>query len=168
MRERGNNIKQKIMEFDSELFTYTGVLAWFLPGLFSFLAIILGSVPYSSYEKGESVQYILIYFTAMISYFVLMPYQWASGFEHKDADDNIYKILGYMPVPARDYILVRMKYVFRYFWKLTAVMTAIQIIISVVSKSFAIENYLFVILCFMIIPMISGGIELLVMVLTRY
>lgn len=41
-------------------------------------------------------------------------------------------------------------------------------IISVVSKSVAIENYLFVILCFMIIPMISGGIELLVMVWTRY
>ena len=169
MRLNDNNKKQKkkIMEFDSEIFTYTGVVAWFMPGLFSFLAIGLGCVPYSCYEKGESVPYFLMYLTAMISHFVLMPYQWTSGFERKNTDDNTYKILRYMPVTIRNYIVVRMKYVFRYFWKLTALMTGIQIIISIVSKSFAIENYLYVILCFMIIPMVVAAIEMLVTTLNK-
>lgn len=169
MRLNDNNKEQKrkIMEFDSELFTYTGVVAWFLPGLFSFCAIGLGCVPYSCYEKGESVPYFLIYLTAMISYFVLMPYQWTCDSQHRNADDNTYKILRYMPVTIRNYIVVRMKYVFRYFWKLTALMTGIQIIISIVSKSFAIENYLYVILCFIIIPMVTAAIEMFVTTLNK-
>lgn len=155
---------QKLMEFDRKLFSYTGALAWFMPGLFSFLAILLGCIPYNSYEKGESVPYILIYFTAVIAYFVLLPYQCTSGFEHKTAADNTFKILRYMPVSAKNYVLARMKYVFRFFWKMTAIMTVIQIIISVAAKNFVIENYIYVFCCFMIIPMAEAGIELLITV----
>ena len=78
--------------------------------------------------------------------------------------DNTFKILRYMPVSAKNYVLARMKYVFRFFWKMTAIMTVIQIIISVAAKNFVIENYIYVFCCFMIIPMSEAGIELLITV----
>lgn len=148
-----------IEEFDEKLFSYTGQIAWFLPGIFSFCSIALGAIPFSEFDKSDrELILIMCYLVCMITYFVLQPYLWCNGFGNKlnAKSDSIYKVLKHIPVSKRIFISSRMKYLFRYIWKLAAIVMVIRLIVDLVSKSFLIVNYLYVILCYFVIPMLVG------------
>ena len=42
-----------IREFDKELFTYTGQVAWFMPGIISFLLICLMAIPFQEIGRAH-------------------------------------------------------------------------------------------------------------------
>ncbi|MDE6064092.1 MAG: hypothetical protein K2G20_05865, partial [Lachnospiraceae bacterium] len=44
-KEREKEERARIREFDKDLFSYTGQIAWFLSGLFSFILLILMVIP---------------------------------------------------------------------------------------------------------------------------
>lgn len=148
-----------IEEFDEKLFSYTGQIAWFLPGIFSFCSICLGAIPFSEYDKSDMrLIMIICYLVFMITYFVLQPYLWCNGYGNKvnTKSDSIYRVLKHIPVSKRIFISSRMKYLFRYTWKLAAIVMVVRLIVDLLSKSFLIVNYLYVILCYYVLPMLEG------------
>lgn len=151
--------KECLENFDKQLFTYTGQVAWFLPALFAFFGIGLGAIPFSSYDNTDisSIAY-MIYVSCAMTYYVLHPYLWCNGFGDKkqSKSDSIFGILKTLPVSKEVFVVTRMKYLFRYIWKVTAIVMMIQVVISLISKNFFVGNYLFVLLVFMGIPSVFG------------
>ena len=54
-REEQAQQRRRLREFDKELFSYTGQIAWLLPGLFSFVVLGLMCIPVSVVDVVDVV-----------------------------------------------------------------------------------------------------------------
>ena len=126
--------RKRLREFDRELFSYTGQIAWLVPGIFSFAVLGLMCIPVQEIRSGDSYLGVMIFMVCvLIPYFVLLPYvNITDTFERPKNNRNMtYDKLKYLPISRKQYILVRMGYLFRYMWKLALAGGAVQCIFAV-------------------------------------
>ncbi len=152
--------KRKLREFDRELFSYTGKVAWFLPALLSFLELVFMAIPVQEMagedNKGMAVGFLM--FSVWISYMVLLPYEnMADAWSLARQRRRTYDRLRYLPINSKIYRQVRMGYLFRYIWKLTAAGLLVQCIASLlILKRLGIANIGYVIGVLFCIPLLGG------------
>lgn len=156
--------RKRIREFDKELFSYTGQIAWFLPGIFTFLLMILMFIPVQELAKGDSIIYMWAAMCAIwISIFVLQPYMFTTE-PFAGAPQKIHRTydkLKYLPVSKKQYNLVRLGYLFRYTWKLTVVGMFIQCLpAALIAGYMDIWNVLYVIAVLLFTPMLAGWLQI--------
>ncbi len=166
MREKEKEVQQRerLKAFDRELFSYTGKVAWFLPGLFSFLLLGMMVIPIQEI-MGEDWKLSLfsMIFSVWIAYMVLQPYVdtndvWG-GARQKKA--GTYNKLRYLPVSRKQYRIVRMGYLFHYIWKLAAAGLFIQCAAALlITKSLGLVNVLYGMAILLVVPMLSGWLRL--------
>lgn len=162
-KQQDKRERELLRAFDKELFSYTGQIAWLLPGIFSFCALIMAAIPVSEFEKGDPVVFWgSLYIASVLASVVLMPYIWSNdSFTRRNSKrDRTYNMLRYLPLARKNYIYVRMGYLFRFLWKLTAASFLIQGIVAIAIKEFHIENFLYVIFSFLMIPLLVGWLNL--------
>ena len=163
-REEQAGQRRRLREFDKELFSYTGQLAWFLSGLFAFAVLGLMCIPVQEAGSGDSYPGIVEFLSGIwISWSVLHPYvNVTDTFERpKNNRSRTYDKLKYLPVSRKQYISVRMGYLFRYLWKLTLAGGAVQCIFAAADLG-RVEpvNVAYAISVLLLIPMASGWIQL--------
>lgn len=156
--------RMRLREFDKELFSYTGQIAWLLPGFFAFAVLGLMCIPVQEAGSGDSYPIIVTYLSGLwISFFVLQPYVHVTDtFERpKNNRDRTYDKLKYLPVSRKQYISVRMGYLFRYLWKLTLAGGAVQCIFAAVDQG-RVEpvNVAYAVVVLLLLPLVSGWIQL--------
>lgn len=154
--------RMRIREFDKELFSYTGQIAWFLPGIFSFLAMIMIFIPVQVPDSKGFYIYEPM-FTIWISVFVLQPYlnttEPFAGARQKI--HRTYDKLKYLPVSRKQYNLVRLGYLFRYTWKLTVVGMFIQCLSVALFVGYVdIWNVVYVMAVLFVAPMLAGWLQI--------
>ncbi len=157
-KEEAKRQRELLRAFDKELFSYTGQLAWFIPALFSFLLLIYLFIPVQETMDDMTLAiWVPTYFTLMIAYFVLHPYILIqdSASANKKVQPTHLK-LRYLPVSKRQYRIVRMGYLFRFFWKLGLAGTIIQCGMALLTHTFGIANILYCIAIFGVLPMLVG------------
>jgi hypothetical protein len=160
LSEQDRKMQELLREFDKELFKYTGQIPWLVSGIFSLIALALGAIPVD--ECNFSTLIIMVYITVMLVVFILFPYEACNDFgTNKKKTDNVYNKLKYIPLGRKNYIHVRMGYLFRYLWKLCAIELVIHIIISLASRSFNIVDYLYVVGFMFVIPLALGFVKLI-------
>lgn len=162
-KEEDKKQRELIRAFDRELFTYTGQIAWFAPGFFSFIALGLIAIPYQELvESGDFPWWIMIFLSFWITFLVLQPYQNSTdAFTPQKKVSKTYDKLRCLPVDKKQYRIVRMGYLFRYFWKLTVIGLCMQCITSWIAGTLGIQSILYVIIVLFVVPMIEGGLQLL-------
>lgn len=155
--------REKIKAFDKELFSYTGQVAWFVPALISFFQLILMIIPYQEWAEEHDFLWFTIYLPMLISYLVLLPYvNTTDALSPQQKKNKTYDKLKYLPISKKQYILARMKYLFRYFSRLTIIGLILQCIFSLlIAKDLGIANILYVLITLFVIPMIFGRLQLI-------
>lgn len=156
--------RRRLREFDKELFSYTGQIAWLLPGLFTFVVLGLMCIPIQEAGSGDSYPGIVTFLSGLwISFCVLQPYvNVTDTFERpKNNRSRTYDKLKFLPVSRKQYISVRMGYLFRYLWKLTLAGGAVQCIFAAVDLG-RVEpvNVAYAVGVLLLIPLVSGWIQL--------
>lgn len=157
--------RRRLREFDKELFSYTGQIAWLVPGIFSFAVLGLMCIPVQEAGSGDSYPGIVTLMSGiLISCFVLQPYVNSTDtFERsKNSRNRTYDKLKYLPLSRKQYISVRMGYLFRYLWKLTLAGGAVQCIFAAVDLG-RVEpvNVAYAVGVLLLIPLVSGWILLM-------
>ena len=163
-REEQAEQRRRLREFDKELFSYTGQIAWLLPGFFAFAVLGLMCIPVQEVGSGDTYLIIVTYLSGFwISFCVLQPYvNTTDTFERsKNKRNRTYDKLKYLPVSRKQYISVRMGYLFRYLWKLTLAGGAVQCIFAAVDLG-RVEpvNVAYAVGVLLLIPLVSGWIQL--------
>jgi hypothetical protein len=159
LSEQDRKQQELLKEFDKELFTYTGQIAWFLPGMISFIVLILGAIPVSENSRF-SILY-MIYLVAFLVIYILFPYEYCNEFlKRQKKTDIIYNKLKYIPISRKNFICVRMEYLFKYLWKLCLIELVIHVIISIASRSFHVVDYIYVVVFMFVLPMAFGWFKL--------
>ncbi len=156
--------RRRLREFDKELFSCTGQIAWFLSGLFSFAVLGLMCIPVQEARSGDRYPGIVTFLSgAWISFSVLQPYvNVTDTFERpKNNRNRTYDKLKYLPVSRKQYISVRMGYLFRFLWKLTLAGAAVQCIFAAVDLG-RVEpvNVVYAVGVLLLIPLVAGWIQL--------
>lgn len=170
-RQNKKDQRKRIREFDKELFSYTGQIAWLLPGIFSFIAMILMFIPVQEMGSGDRFLYLQVPIsTIWISIFILQPYLFTTepfaGSRQKIR--RTYNKLKYLPVSKKQYDLVRLGYLFRYTWKLTAVGMLIQCLSAVLLAGYMdIRNILYTTAVLFVTPMLAGWLQIKLYGMTR-
>ncbi len=163
-REEQAQQRRRLREFDKELFSYTGQIAWLLPGLFSFVVLGLMCIPVQEAGSGDSYPGIVTFLSGVwIPFCVLQPYvNVTDTFERpKNNRNRTYDKLKYLPVSRKQYISVRMGYLFRYLWKLTLAGVAVQCIFAAVDLGRAEPvNVVYAVGVLLFVPMAAGWIQL--------
>lgn len=164
-REDERRQRELLRKFDADLFTYTGQIAWLLPGIFSFLLLILIAIPVQEFMKDEE-PLIWCYMGAIacgVSVAVLWPYLVLSdGFTPQQKNAKISRKLRYLPVSRRQFIYVRIEYLHRYIWKLAVIGLALQCLFALgIEKQIGVVNILYVVIELYVVPMLFGALELL-------
>jgi len=161
-KEKQLQQRQQIREFDTELFSYTGQIAWFIPSIFSFIAFILASIPIQEIEKEDRI-FLLFSFLLMIwlSYFVLLPYlHTTDAFTPQKKQNRTYDKLKYLPVSKKQYNIVRMEHLFHYIWKFAVIALILQCIFSLlIVKNIGLLNILYIIGMFFLLPLLIGFMQ---------
>lgn len=156
--------RMRLREFDKELFSYTGQLAWFLPGFFSFAALGLMCIPVQEIGREDSSLWMVVLVSCIwIPFLVLQPYvNVTDTFERpKNNRNRTYDKLKYLPVSRKQYIIVRMGYLFRYVWKLTLIGVAVQCLCAALSPGgVGLINVTYAAGVLMIMPLAAGWIQL--------
>lgn len=174
-RENGGGMKQMskkqtearkqrelIRAFDKELFSYTGQVAWFLPGIFSVILLCLTAIPVQKINREDTVMlFVMINMIIWLSYTILLPYVDVSdGTDTQKKRRRTYDLLKYLPVSKAQYRRVRMEYLFRYLWKLTLIGLVLQCGFAFLSvKRIDIINIVYAIIMLFVIPMVSGWFQ---------
>lgn len=166
MNQKENERKQRklLREFDKELFTYTGQLAWFLSGMFSFICLVLQAIPVQELQNDNTNIWLSIcMFIVWISFSVLSPYiNMTEAFTPYQRRNKTYDKLKYLPVSRKQYRIVRMGYLFRYIWKLAAAGLAVQCIFAMaIVKYLDIWNIIYVAAIMFVLPLLAGWLMLL-------
>ena len=126
--------RKRLREFDRELFSYTGQIAWLVPGIFSFAVLGLMCIPVQEIRSEDNYLGVMAFMVCvLLPYFILLPYiNITDAFERPKNNRNMtYDKLKYLPVSRKQYILVRMGYLFRYMWKLALAGGAVQCIFAI-------------------------------------
>ena len=147
-REEQAGQRRRLREFDKELFSYTGQIAWFLSGLFAFAVLGLMCTPVQEAGSGDSYPGIVTFLSGIwISWSVLQPYvNVTDTFERpKNNRSRTYDKLKYLPVSR----------------KLTLAGGAVQCIFTAADLG-RVEpvNVAYAVGVLFLIPMASGWIQL--------
>ena len=163
-KEREKEERARIREFDKDLFSYTGQIAWFLPGLFSFILIVLIGIPVQEMTRDDkmlgAVGFML---AAWISYFVLLPYiNVTDSLTPQQKKSGTYGKLKYLPVSKKQYRRVRMAYLFRYLWKLALIGLVLQCVMAAAGgNGVTVWNILYAACILLVCPLFLGWLWLL-------
>ena len=143
MKNEMDKKQQELLKhFDKEMFTYTGQVAWLLPGIFSFISLILACIPFSTYGELDILMVYPLAVNAFIADFVLMPYEWCTeSFTPRKKMDQVSLIFEYIPISKKNYKRVRMEYLFQFFWKLTVIALVLQGLVSAFRKCFGLSLF---------------------------
>lgn len=162
-KEREKEVRARIREFDKELFSYTGQIAWFLPGLFSFILVALMGIPVQEITRDSKFGVIGFILAAWISYFVLQPYvNVTDSLTRQQKKSGTYRKLKYLPVSKKQYRRVRMAYLFRYLWKLALIGLVLQCVMAAVDgNSVTVWNILYAVGILLVCPLFLGWLCLL-------
>lgn len=154
--------KEVLRSFDKELFSHTGKLSWFNSGLFSFLLLILLALPIQEISKEDRVCiYSGIILSCWLTFYILLPYiNITDSLERIQPNSSTYTKLKYLPISKKQYILVRMGYLFRFFRNLMILGMIVQCTTALISKCFGIENVLYIIGMLFVLPMLVGWLDL--------
>lgn len=164
MTQKENEERQRelLKAFDKELFSYTGQIAWFLPALFSFILLGIMCIPFQEIKNEGSIISAPIMLTLFTAFYVLAPYVYSNdSFTPQQPKSPTYGKLKYLPISKKQYIFVRMGYVYRYFKRLTIIGLVLHCIISMLAyHTLTLENILYVLIILFLLPLAMGFIQL--------
>lgn len=153
---------EKLKTFDRTLKESTGQLAWFLYGMFAIYTLMMGYL--FLYDAGTDNHLLVISYLCaeawMVTFF-LAPYRWGNEtFSRRvPRSDSVSKILRYVPVSEKNYIRVRMGYLWKFMWKFAIAALVILLGMMEVSHTFSIGKIMEGTALFLGIPMLTGYIE---------
>ena len=155
--------QQKLKEFDRILRESTGQLAWFLYWIFAAVVLMVGLVLIFD-GMFDHDAWLLLGYVWMVVYmdnYVLAPYQWSNETfsQRMPKADAVSKILRFVPVSQKNYIRVRMQYLWKFVWKFGAFAMLIVIGSMGFMHVFSIVKAAEGVLLFLIGPMVIGYIE---------
>ena len=149
--------QENLKNFDRNLKENTGQLAWFLYGMFAAFALMLGMVLIFDGIFYQDAWLILCY--------VWMD--WSSDVCSSDLfsrrmpkSDAVSKILRFVPVSGKNYIRVRMQYLWKFVWKFGAFAMLIVIGSMSFTQKISLVRVMEGVLLFLTGPMLIGYIEL--------
>ena len=156
--------QQKLKEFDRTLRESTGQLAWFLYWMFAAFALMLGMVLIFDGIFDQDAWLMILCYVWMVVYmdnYVLAPYQWSNETfsQRMPKSDAVSKILRFVPVSQKNYIRVRMQYLWKFVWKFAAFAMLIVIGSMEFTHNFSFVRTVEGILLFLVGPMLIGYIE---------
>ena len=156
--------QQKLKEFDCTLRESTGQLVWFLYWMFAAVVLMVGLVLIFD-GMFDHDAWLLLCYVWMVVYmdnYVLTPYQWSNEtFSRRmPKSDAVSKILRFVPVSQKNYIRVRMQYLWKFVWKFAAFAMLIVIGSMSFTQNFSLVRVMEGVLLFLAGPMLIGYIEL--------
>ena len=154
--------QQKLKEFDRTLRESTGQLVWLLYWMFAAFALMVGLVLIFDGIFGHDA-WLLLGYVWMVTYmdsYVLSPYRWSneSFSQRMPKSDSVSKILQFVPVSKKNYICVRMQYLWKFVWKFAAFAMLIVIGSMGFMHAFSMVKAVEGVLLFLIGPMVIGYI----------
>lgn len=166
MNQKESEKKQRelLRKFDKELYTYTGGgIAWFVNSVFCFISLLLQAIPVQELQNDNAniwLSYCM--FIIWITYCVLLPYvNMTEPFTPYQRQNKTYDKLKYLPVSKKQYRIVRMGYLFRYMWKLTAAGLVVQCAFSLaIMKYLDVWNIIYVVAILFVLPLVFGWLML--------
>lgn len=155
--------QQKLKEFDRTLRESTGQLVWLLYWMFAAVALMVGLVLIFDGIFDHDA-WLLLGYVWMVIYmdsYVLSPYRWSneSFSQRVPKSDSVAKILQFVPVSEKNYICVRMQYLWKFVWKFGAFAMLIVIGSMGFTQNFSLVRVVEGILLFLVGPMFIGYIE---------
>lgn len=161
-REREKEERARIREFDRELFSYTGQIAWFLSGLFSFILLVLVAIPVQELGGDRMLVGMGCIMGAWIAYFVLQPYvNVTDSLTPRQKRSETYRKLKYLPVSRKQYRRVREAYLFRYLWKLALIGGILQCVTAgAFMQSLTVWNVVYALCELLVWPLFVGWLLL--------
>lgn len=145
--EKQDNIvngKDKVKAFDRKLIkkeSYSFLIAKVLVGLLSGMGILMMLIMPIQYRKDFPQLPVMIFLISGMPITVYMANY--MRIPENGQIKSIYTILKWMPVSCRDIYQVRLEYVISYCIKLTAALTAAQLLSAAVYKDITIWNILY-------------------------
>lgn len=161
--------QENLKRFDQRLKESTGQLAWFLEGMFALFALMEGYIIlYDGIAENLRLLGGYLFTQAWMVMSVLLPYLWSNELLTKRVpqSDSVSKILRYVPVAKKNYIRVRMEYLWNFIWKFAMLAMAILFIVMAASHTFAMGKIIGGAALFFVIPMLTGYMELKVSLLS--
>ncbi len=162
-KDRARREREKIREFDKELFRYTGQVAWFLPGLFSFIVLVMTGIPLQAVITDRGMAATCVIMVTWVTYFVLQPYiNVTDSLMQRQKKSGTWSRLKFLPVSKGAYRMVREGYLFRYLWKLALAGCIIQCAMTALDGgTVTVWNFLYVVCMLLVYPLCMGWLLLL-------
>lgn len=164
MRIEDKRQQESLKNFDQVLKESTGQLVWLLYWLFAAMVLMLGLMPiYDGIDWNRGWALICYVCTVVwMDIYVLAPYCWSNeSFSQRiPRSDSVSKILKYVPLTRKNYIQVRMEYLWKFIWKFGAFAMLIVIGSMGFTQAFSVVKAVEGILLFLIGPMLIGYIGL--------
>lgn len=156
--------QEKLKKFDQILRESTGQLVWLLYWLFAVFALMAGLVLIFDglFDRDAWILLGYVWMIVWMDSYVLLPYRWSneSFSQRMTKSDSVSKILRFIPISEKNYICVRMQYLWKFVWKFGAFAMLIVIGSMGFTQSFSAVKAVEGILLFLIGPMLIGYIEL--------
>lgn len=162
-KRREQEERTRIREFDKELLSYTGQVAWFVPVIFSVVLIVLMVVPVQEVAHGAKIIWLNGFMmVTWFTFYTLQPYVHVTDFlTPKKKTSATYSKLKYLPVSKKQYRRVRMEYLFRYVWKQALIGLVVQCAVAAAAlKSVTVWNVLYVVAFLLVLPLLLGWLAL--------
>ena len=152
--------QENLKNFDRNLKESTDQLAW----MFAAVVLVLGMTLIFDGIFYRDAWLILCYvwMVVFMDNYVLAPYQWSNeAFSRRmQKSDAVSKILRFVPVSGKNYIRVRMQYLWKFVWKFGAFAMLIVIGSMSFTQKISLVRVMEGVLLFGAGPMIIGYIEL--------
>lgn len=156
--------QQQLKEFDQTLRESTGQLVWILYWMFAACALMVGLVLIFDGIVGRDAWVVLgyVWMIVLMDSYLLAPYRWSneSFSQRVPKTDSVAKILRFVPLSEKNYICVRMQYLWKFVWKFGAFAMLVVIGSSGFMHAFSIVKAAEGVVLFLIGPMLFGYIEL--------
>ena len=149
--------QENLKNFDRNLKESTDQLAWFLYWMFAAVVLVLGMT-----LIFDGIFYRDAWMVVFMDNYVLAPYQWSNeAFSRRmQKSDAVSKILRFVPVSGKNYIRVRMQYLWKFVWKFGAFAMLIVIGSMSFTQKISLVRVMEGVLLFLAGPMLIGYIEL--------
>lgn len=156
--------QENLKNFDRNLKESTDQLAWFLYWMFAAVVLVLGMTLIFDGIFYRDAWMILCYvwMVVFMDNYVLALYQWSNeAFSRRmQKSDAVSKILRFVPVSRKNYIRVRMQYLWKFVWKFGAFAMLIVIGSMSFTQKISLVRVMEGVLLFWAGPMLIGYIEL--------
>lgn len=156
--------QQKLKEFDRTLRESTGQMVWFLYWMFAAFVLMTGLVLIFDGIVGHDAWILLgyVWMVVLMDSYVLSPYRWSneSFSQRVPQSDSVEKILQFVPLSEKNYICVRMQYLWKFVWKFGAFAMLVVIGSMGFMHAFSVVKVAEGVLLFLIGPMFFGYVEL--------